>query len=118
MAASIDNLSYRGWQMLINNVPVLGNRRNWDKCERLRRALICKFNKHQWTTTDFLTVIRHPDIFRSTISTACEISDGQQYLDRIKNDIANDRLQGTSEQIKLLRDSLRKDWWGNFKFDV
>ena len=42
-----DKIDYNSWRILENHVPDIGWS-NWDKCERVRLALIEAYIKHDW----------------------------------------------------------------------
>ena len=57
---SPDPVSYRTWKSLEREIPVLSRSKNWDRCERLRQALIGRFVRNAWPKEEFLRCVSRP----------------------------------------------------------
>jgi hypothetical protein len=62
-AAAHNQLEYDSWKLLENQLPNLVWWRDWDRCERLRRALIDRFIRYNWNPEKLLNVVGTKDIF-------------------------------------------------------
>lgn len=72
-----DPLSYRAWKSLEPDVPVLGYTKNWDHCERLRRALVERFVQRDWPREQFLRCVNRPATLRSIFYSCREVARGK-----------------------------------------
>ncbi len=102
-AARRNRLAYTDWRLLQHQAPSVSFWRGWDKCERLRYALVERFIRLQWPEEYFLKAVRDPDTFRHTIDACNETSGGRKFLRRIIRLVKNDALAATDEQNRILR---------------
>jgi len=52
----------------------------WDKCERLRRALITSFVTHKWQPTQLRRVITDTDLIKQLMQSAKRVEGGKSYM--------------------------------------
>jgi hypothetical protein len=52
----------------------------WDKCERMRRALITSFVKHSWPPSELRHRISDSDLIRDLVSSAKRVDGGKSYM--------------------------------------
>ena len=82
-AAEKDELGYDNWRLLNYQVPTISWWRNWDKCERLRRALVEKFIKYEWPAEYFKEVVKNQKT-RDLIMLFCRTRHWtKEFLDKI-----------------------------------
>jgi hypothetical protein len=111
-----DPLSYRAWKMLERDVPALPKTRNWDKCERLRQALIEKFIRNQWPRVDFLRCASRPDTLRSICYSSRDVRGGEDFIRALAEDISGGAVEATEGQRQFFTSSFRRNWQGELKF--
>src|SRR5262249_19785136 len=56
-----DNLNYAAWRPIEDIAPPLKWWRDWDKCERLRAALLDKFIECEWRSAELLKTVKTAD---------------------------------------------------------
>ena len=61
------------WLILQPLVPELSWRRNWDKCERMRRALVSAFVRYAWPAPQLRDRITNPDLLEELLKSARKI---------------------------------------------
>lgn len=107
-ATAANRQMYEFWHLFEDHVPFLSSWRNWDKCERLRRALIERFEYNQWPTSQFLRCANRYDIFRQLMQTCSDYKPyGKQFLKRMARDKAS---------ILDILNRLPHDWTRTFKY--
>jgi hypothetical protein len=52
----------------------------WDKCERMRRALITSFVKHSWPPSELRHRISDSDLVRDLVHSAKRVDEGKNYM--------------------------------------
>jgi len=72
------------WMILEDRVPFLGWD-NWDKCERLRMALIASFVDNHWPIDVFLLTIQSEETLELVLKTCKRVKSGKIIFDLIKN---------------------------------
>jgi hypothetical protein len=84
-AAAGESLSYEAWSFFENSVPHLSYYRNWDKCERLRRGIVDRFNDNEWPVIDFVRCARERKTLFDMLRTCYDYGkDGREMLRRLK----------------------------------
>jgi len=61
------------WFILQPLVPELSWRKNWDKCERMRRALMSAFVRYAWPARQLRDRITNPDLLEQLLKSARKI---------------------------------------------
>jgi hypothetical protein len=79
-AASRNLLADDAWLIMEPLVPELSWYSNWDKCERLRRALVSAFIRHQWPASELRNTIRNREVRRQIVRSARKVDGGDEYL--------------------------------------
>jgi hypothetical protein len=102
-AARRERLTYNDWRLLQYQAPAISFWRGWDKCERLRYALIEKFITFRWPEEYFLRAVIEPDSFRQAIDACYETKRGRKLLRRIIELAENGLAEVTNEQLRVLR---------------
>jgi hypothetical protein len=113
-----DPLSYRAWKSLEPDVPVLGYTKNWDHCERLRRALVERFVQRGWPREQFLRCVNRPATLRSIFYSCREVSRGEELIREIASDVLGDCLPATEPQREVFRSSFRRSRRGELVLDL
>ena len=113
-----DPLSYRAWKSLEPDVPVLGYTRNWDNCERLRRALVDRFINRGWPRTQFLRCVSRPATLQSVFYSCREVRGGEEFILRIAADVLSGVLPATEPQCSMFRSSFRRGRRGVLKLNL
>lgn len=67
-AAQQDRLSDANWRLLDHQAPPVTWDRGWDRCERLRNALVEHFVKFHWSHEDFLRCLRDPHLLAEVVN--------------------------------------------------
>jgi len=62
------------WFILQPLVPELSWGKNWDKCERMRRALMSAFVRHGWPACQLKDRIKHSDLVRQLLKSARKVN--------------------------------------------
>lgn len=93
-AAAERQLGYEAWSWFDGCLPTLSSYRNWDKCERLRRGLVDRFEQHQWPVRMFVSCAKTHDTFTALLRTCDDYRpSGTQLLQRISREKVS--LEGT-----------------------
>ena len=76
---SWQELRYDTWLILEPLVPQLSWRKNWDKCERMRRGLLLAFMQHLWPAWELKERIRDREILNLILKSVHKV-DGERYF--------------------------------------
>jgi hypothetical protein len=74
-----EELTDDAWFILEPLVPELKWGKNWDKCERMRRALMSAFVRHGWPAHQLRERIKNPDLLRQLLKSARKIDSGYYF---------------------------------------
>lgn len=102
-AAARERLPYSSWRLLMYQAPSLSWWGEWDKCERLRQALIDKFIRYGWNVEFFLRSVRHSDIFGLVLHSCNEKGRGRKFIRRVAQGVAGGYVAATEEQRHALK---------------
>jgi hypothetical protein len=72
-SAEKERLKDDAWFILQPFIPELSWGKNWDKCERMRRALVSAFMLYSWPAWQLKTVIKSHDIFEQLPRSARKV---------------------------------------------
>jgi hypothetical protein len=117
-AAGDESLSYRGWHILIKEVPALSWTRNWDKCERLRRAVLLAFVRNRWSFDDFLRCVRHPETLHRMLYSCREISGGEVLMVSLAEKVLSGAARATEEQQALFQRFFHRNRRGKLRLSL
>ena len=81
--AGRNQLGDDAWVIMEPLVPQLSRYSNWDKCERLRRALVIAFVRHRWTTSALKEVVREKTLRKQVLKSARKVDGGEEYFSTI-----------------------------------
>ena len=76
----------------------------WDRCERLRQALIEKFIRYGWNVELFLRAVRQSSTFSSVLRSCNEKGRGRKFIRRVVQGVAGGYVAATEEQRHILKD--------------
>jgi len=105
-SAAQQTMPYSAWSMLESLVPHISWIRDWDRCERMRRALILRFGSNQWPIESIFRVLNDSNTLRDFAKTASSSSEGRRLLDRIIEAIAAKTLLVKPEQLDIFAKTL------------
>lgn len=111
-------LSYRAWKSLEADVPVLSYMKNWDRCERLRLALLEQFICGRWPRKKFLGCVNRPATLRSMFYSCREVKGGKDFIREIAGDVLAGSLSATEPQVSMFRSAFRRNRRGVLKLDL
>jgi len=76
---SRQQLRYDTWLILEPLVPELSWRKNWDKCERMRRGLLLAFMQNSWPAWEIKERIRDRELLRQILKSVRKVH-GEHYF--------------------------------------
>lgn len=95
------DLSFGSWTMLEPLVPQLSWRRNWDKCERVRRVVMTTFARQGWSLQYLLSCVHQPALISALISSGVNGENGPTVASWLRRSI-NEVLPTTRRLIEDL----------------
>lgn len=98
-AASNETLPYASWRLLMYQAPSLTWWGEWDKCERLRRALVEKFKRFKWNLGFFLDSIKREDTFKEVLRNC---SSEKKFFRLIAREIEQGSISASEAQRRAL----------------
>ncbi len=101
-AAAHERLPYQSWRLLMYQAPSHSWWGEWDKCERLRRALVDKFSKYGWDSRHFLRALKQPELFRKVLASSSSKGRTGRFIYNLALDVTEGRIQATKEQYDVL----------------
>lgn len=118
-AAANNTLSIRGWRILEDELPVLSWwMRSWDRCERLREALLQRFIRHQWPQQAFLQCISKQETVLRMLHSSREVRGGEDFVRSVAEQVFTNALSTTKEQHEIFDESFRRNWDGELKLNI
>ncbi len=96
-------LSYEAWQCLESRVPKLEHS-HWDRCERLRRALLEAFATRSWPETLFLEAIQRHDTLIHILRSGAATPESKAFLKQLRKKARTGYLNANPWQIELLKE--------------
>jgi hypothetical protein len=101
-AAEKDSLKYESWACLKNHVPSISWWRDWDKCERLRRALIDKFILYNWPGNHFLLAVKRKETFQKIIDYCILKNTYKKFIKNLIEQITQGSIYAADFQLDIL----------------
>lgn len=101
-ATELQSMPSASWSKLEPAVPSISFFRDWDRCERMRRAFIFSFSKDHWPLDRLLPALRNPKLLCDVIRSALQLSEGVQLLDRLVDGIKCGQIVPTSRQLESM----------------
>ncbi|WP_133645221.1 hypothetical protein [Paraburkholderia flava] len=83
-ALALGRLSGVAWQTTERRLPWVGSWRDWDRCERLRRAVVTRFVDHELLPLEFGTVVDDDKLWSKLVDLAADSWRGRRYLNRVR----------------------------------
>jgi hypothetical protein len=113
-AAADSALSDEAWVLLEPSVPFLWSR-NWDRCQRLRQALVDAFIRYRWTPVNLIRAAPDINTLDGMVAFATETRDGRRFLKTLKGELERS-AQLSEEQKAIVTKVLQRhddstSWW-------
>lgn len=105
-AAANQTMPYSAWRMLESVVPHISWLKDWDRCERMRRALIQRFTNNVWPLEYMFRILYQSDTFREFAKTAVYLTEGRHLLHRVATVIQDGNLSVENEKVAILAEVL------------
>ena len=112
-AASQNALSEDAWATLEPHVPYLWSRK-WDKCERLRLALLDGFVRYRWPGQFLVEAVTNASILRRIADLALQTVEGRRWLRGLRPQLDGVTMSSAQEEvIEEARVNAQRlfDWW-------
>jgi hypothetical protein len=104
-AAADQSLPQSSWRMLKDQAPDYSLWWSWDKCKRLRCALIERFIRFHWHRQQFLESA-HGKTFERILSNSHDVEGGQDFIREVASQALSGNIQADSGQIRDLKYSI------------
>jgi hypothetical protein len=115
-AAENGKLPSAAWSNLESVVPSISLFKDWDRCERMRRAVILSFAHGQWPIDRFFPALKDLHVLREVIMTALYFSEGNSLLEQLMDGIKDGEVLPDPQQLGLLNGTLqRNSWWRKWR---
>jgi hypothetical protein len=101
-AVEKDEITYDSWRLLEGHLPILSWWSSWDKCERLRRALVDKFIYYSWPIEQFLQSIKGEETFLRVVRFCKGTAGGRAFLEKVVMLIKLGEVHATYAQRAVL----------------
>lgn len=102
--AARDDLPYEAGPRLVSLLPELGYFKNWDICERLRRAFARPFVERRWPESDLVRAIDEQSLFRATMDSCRKLDGGKKFLRHLQELVAKNFLEVPYWQYRIIDD--------------
>jgi hypothetical protein len=73
-------LSDDAWMIMEPIVPELWWGKNWDRCERLKRALVIAFMRHGWPASELRLRLKNGELMKEVIKSARDVEGGRRFF--------------------------------------
>ena len=106
-AAEKEKLPGAAWRLLERQVAISDwSWRDWDKCEKLRRALVGRFIRYNWPLRDFLAAVERKDTLKRVVRYCKTFYQGRYFLKHLVNGIEKGELRPTKSQLETIEKHL------------
>jgi hypothetical protein len=105
-AAEANRLGDANWRRLSYQAPSISWFGDWDKCSRLRSALIEHFIRHRWRREEFLLCLKTPTLLQKVVVQVLQqgswFNKQLKYLQKIAAKAVSGELKATKRQRDIL----------------
>jgi hypothetical protein len=109
-AAGTNLLSDEAWRLVEPRLPWADFWFNWDRCQRLRAAVIELFVESELQPDIFARLVVDPELFTMLANAAARSGRGRSYLKRVERSMGNDSDAVKSDRLLTLDKILNRDW--------
>ena len=88
-ALASERLTDEAWRIVKPRLPYGSLWRDWDQCEKLRRAVVDSFIDQELPPSEFGTVVNDDKLWEELVDLAADSSRGRRYLDKVRNSLRN-----------------------------
>lgn len=99
-------LSDAAWRLVSPKIPS-SMWRDWDRCDRLRHAVVDNFLDRDLPPIEFGTVVDDGKLWWELVKLAAESSRGRRYLDKVRKALRDGREPWWAERAKLIDRKLK-----------
>jgi hypothetical protein len=99
------------WSRLEPALPETAWWRRWDRCERLRRAVVSVCTRDRWAPQTILAVARDDETLHSLLTTFQESYAGGPFVQALVGLAAHDQTLTDGQRSVLRRFEPRSLWW-------
>ncbi len=100
-AAADQSLPQSSWRLLKDQAPDYSSWWSWDKCKRLRCALIERFIRFRWPKQQFLESA-HGKTFERVLNNSYDVEGGKDFIREVANESLNGNIHADPSQIREL----------------
>jgi GTPase-associated protein 1, N-terminal domain type 1 len=101
-AAADQSLPKSSWRLLKHQAPDYSSWWSWDKCKRLRCALVERFIRFQWPRQSFLESAKGKT-FEKVLNNSYDVTGGRDFIRRVAHESNIGVIQADPDQLKELR---------------
>jgi hypothetical protein len=105
-----NSFDYSAWKWLEEITPLLPFN-DWDKCERLRRAVIERFARFGWPLRSLTGAIQHQSTLEFMVRSCSQTEEGQRILKGLKRLVASKEMVVPQWQVDILLKRRKKRWF-------
>jgi hypothetical protein len=96
------NLLGHNWRMLDYLAPALADWRTWDKCERLRDALVQNFIRFKWPHEHLLKSLEYPRTLVQVLDQSMNVKRHRKYISKVAKQVVEGSVKATEDQRRVL----------------
>jgi len=105
-----NSFDYLAWKWLEEIMP-LHPVNDWDKCERVRRAVIERFVHFGWPLRSLIGAVQHQPTLEFMIRSCSQTEEGQRILKDLKRLVASSEVAVPQWQVDTLLKRHKKRWF-------
>ena len=83
LLAEKNKIDYRSWRIINSFLPSLNLFSDWDRCEKLRRALVYNFVNNNWEVDDLIQIVESKEMGEKIVSFCKSFEEGKKILKKI-----------------------------------
>jgi hypothetical protein len=106
-AAARSDLAFESWSLIRDHLPRLSWHNKWDKCERLRRAVIRAYITHNWPLFSFFEITSDDDTLEDLLKSCEETEEGGRILSHV-NQLDLSPLPSNRRRLVLQRSQKKR----------
>ena len=97
-------MPWAGWQLIQRCLPWVLPWREWDRCGRVRQAIVDRFIDSDLEPRQFGTMTDDSALWRDLVDVAAETGRGRRYLGRVRRWLSEDVDERWKERARYIEE--------------
>ncbi len=109
-AAATPEMPEEAWRLLVGQMPWRYGLPEWERCPRLRQAVVDAFIDRELSPNRFVELTKKDVLFGELLELAADSWRGRRYLKRVRKELADSEARGSQRRVGMIEAVLDWDW--------